>query len=76
MKTIAKNIPIDRRLAELEAESQNIIEAYLKQVIADAKSPTIKTLLSQLQDVRAEQWQLFEKAGPTLTFEVQAAVAA
>ena len=66
MNTIAINTPTDRRLAELETESQSIIEAYLTQVNTDAKSPNIKTLQNKLRDVRTEQWQLFDKTNSLL----------
>ena len=62
MKTTANITPTERRLTQLETESQNIIDAYLKQIITDANSPVIKNLQNKLKAVRNEQWQIFEGA--------------
>jgi hypothetical protein len=64
METISKQTEIERRLGQLETESQSIIESYLQQVTLDANSLTIKTLQSKLKDVRKEQWKLFNKLSP------------
>ena len=60
METIAKNPKSAMRLAELETESKNIIDNYLKQVAIDADSPVIKTLRNRLKELRTEQWQLMK----------------
>ena len=60
MKTTAEDSPTQRRLAQLETESQNIIDNYLKQVTVNVNSPAIKDLQNKLKTVRTEQWQLFE----------------
>lgn len=63
METISKQTAAERRLAQLEAEGQNIIDTYIKQVTVDANSVILKKLQSKLKEVRAEQWQLFDKQG-------------
>ena len=61
MKNRTIETPTERRLAELEAEGQKIIDTYRDQVIIDANSPIIKKLQERLKAVRSEQWQIFDK---------------
>jgi mannose/cellobiose epimerase-like protein (N-acyl-D-glucosamine 2-epimerase family) len=66
METITKQTSSEARLAQLEAEGQNIIETYLKQVIIDANSIVLKNLQNKLKEVRAEQWKIFDKHAPSI----------
>ena len=76
METIAKKATAQSRLAQLETESQNIIENYLKQVATDANSLNLKNLQSKLKEVRSEQWQLFDKLAPRAEFLTRFSAAA
>ncbi len=76
METTTKYTPAESRLAQLEAEGQNIINAYLKQVTVDANSVTLKKLQNQLKEVRAEQWQLFDKTTARIEFVTRFSAAA
>ena len=61
MKNATTESPIERRLAELDTEAENIIISYQKQIIIDADSPIIQNLQKRLKAVRTEQWLHFEK---------------
>lgn len=61
MKTTAIDPAAEKRLAQLETESQSIIDAYLKLITTDVHSPVIKDLQNKLIDVRNEQWKIFER---------------
>jgi len=61
MKTTAIDPATEKRLAQLETESQSIIDAYLKLITTDVHSPVIKDLQNKLIDVRNEQWKIFER---------------
>ena len=64
METTIKESPAMRRLAQLETESQFIIDSYLKQVAIDANSIMIKNLQTRLKELRSEQWKLFDVLYP------------
>jgi hypothetical protein len=66
METITKENTANSRLAQLETESRQIIDSYLQQVSVDANSAILKNLQSKLKEVRAQQWQLFNKISPML----------
>ena len=70
MKTIPKHTPVDRRLAELESESHDIINTYIEQVKINADSLIIKKLQNRLKEIRIEQWKLFDSAAIEIAKQV------